>query len=227
MKRHLIIRDQKVQETSGKNAILGSCLALAPRRHCSSNKRQKFSPVLEEEIKKDDKQSRLLALLTSAVTVFSNDQEGTRIKQEEEGESSQDQAEHREEPEHSTSASTITSSDIESRRNSRSVSLCEEDVRCEDVYRSYVMDFPESSALKAIKVDFRNKGISSPPRLASANQFPMVAPLAIANSRNNGVFLTSRTYGKQTKKENIREYSIQTNSPLSPTRIRIQSIIYE
>ncbi|VEU41034.1 unnamed protein product [Pseudo-nitzschia multistriata] len=230
MKRHLIPQCQRLgdnQYMNNKFAILGQCQPLVNERNGRENaKRQKLSKSHNEESlhptvtplpTKPDNEHRMVALLSSAMLVFSNEQE-------EEGRPKED-AQDEEQSDGTTSqssydsltqdqdkktgarpaASTAPLAITSSTRKKRSVSFNEN-----DIYKSYQMKpiSPSTNNCDIISYEDiatngsldRHHGHYLPPapRLPTPTEiFPLIAPLSNQSINKNDCssYMTTRIYG--------------------------------
>mmetsp|Transcript_28771 Transcript_28771/g.60278 ORF Transcript_28771/g.60278 Transcript_28771/m.60278 type:complete len:242 (+) Transcript_28771:294-1019(+) len=239
MKRFLTFRREQQQQLSHRTylgsdvTILENCRPLINERENNDRdaKRQKSShgkdqfQLLTNDLSSANPlpapqhQQGMMALLTSAMTIYSSEQQEQRESNQDQQEahstedasaSTQDQDKKADASSSNTAAAiaTITNPSLTlalTRRASRSISFCED-----DVYKSYQMELPKSVVLSLNDCDNSNFAstnrnsnhhghchLPSQPRLPRPNEIiPMIAPTANEdNDEGSSVFMKIRIYG--------------------------------
>lgn len=215
-------------------AILGKCRPLINERENNDRdaKRQKSSHVQNEfqlltkhlksakPLPVPQHQEGMMALLTSVMTIFSKEQHQLDERQpnqdQQEAHSTEDASASTQDQDKKTDASStnaaaaiaaITTPSLTfalTRRASRSISFCED-----DVYKSYLMELPKSVVLSLNECENSNIAsknrntnhyghchLPSQPRLPRPNEIiPMIAHTAIEdNNKGSSVFMKTRIY---------------------------------
>ena len=189
-----------VRKQQDQITILGICRTLICSDRNSgggqNSKRQKLSPdgVVENNANAnananndtEDPQLHLTALLSSAVTKFLDQHKQQRKQEEEEKKEEEQQQQHQQQRQEASVDNPSTNEKQQERKATRNINsrsddnlcgLCEENNY--NVYKSYEMEFPENVAASSSlsKADYGH--LANPPRLMTANEFPMTAIVLI------------------------------------------------